>query len=77
MNLYLTHELLLGSALGERRLLDYFGCTQHFSVLIYNFIALSKPSLAEELASHVLLNLNFSIVLNDLFFYEDLLDWFH
>ena len=77
VDLDLTHQFLLGPALGQGGLLHDLGSQEYLCVLVYDFIALGKASLAKELASQVLLDLYLTVVLNDLLFYGDLLNWFH
>ena len=77
VNLDLTHKLLLGSALDQGLLADHLGCQYGRTlgrVKRLNFIALRKTTLAQEFTLQITPDLNFSVVLGDLFF-DDSVDW--
>ena len=77
MYLDLAHEFLLGAALGEGGLLHDLGRLHQLRLLVHKFIALSKATLAQELALQILTHLYFTIVLNYLLFDYYLLVYFH
>jgi hypothetical protein len=77
MNFNFTHQLLLGSTLGQGGLLDDFARGEDLCLLVNHFVALGETSFAQELPPHVLFNLDLAIVLNYLFFNENLLVLFH
>ena len=75
MNLDLTHELGLGTGLGQRALHYDLGGLHLFVFQIGNFVTLGEASLSEELAFEVLLDDVVAIELDDAFF-DDGLDVF-
>lgn len=77
MNLNLTHKFLLGSTLGKRGLSNDLSSTHSFIIKICELITLGEPSFSKESASLIFLNIDVSIVLDNLFFNDDILlvDW--
>ena len=54
MNFNFTHQLLLGSAPLERRLLNYFCGCDLFTVALNKLIAFGKATLAQKLSLDIL-----------------------
>ena len=72
MNLYLAHQFLLGSALGQTRLLDDLGRVDEGGVGIDEFVALREATLPKKLAFVVATDSNLAALLLELFFYYGL-----
>ena len=76
MDLDLGHELLLGTSLGERRLLNDF-CSRNSLVLqVRELKASGEATLSEELALQIALDADLAVVLDDLLF-DDCLGILH
>ena len=72
VNLDLTHQLLLGSALSQTRFLDDLGSVDELRLTVDELIAFGKASLAKIFALDVPLNSNLAIRLFE-FLFNDLL----
>ena len=72
VNLYLAHKFLLGSALGQTRLLDDLGRVDEGGVGIDEFVALREATLPKKLAFEVATDSNLAALLLELFLYYGL-----
>lgn len=75
VNLYLAHQFLLGSALGQTRLLDDLGRVDEGGVGIDEFVALREATLPKKLAFEVATDSNLAALLLELFLYYGLCAW--
>lgn len=77
VNFDFTHQFLLSAALRQRGFYHNFGSLNVLSLLVNEFIAFGESPLAKEFSFEILLDLNFSIVLYNLFFYDNWRVAFH
>ena len=75
VNLYLAHQFLLGSTLGQTGLLDDLGRVDEGGVGIDEFVALRKATLPKKLAFEVATDSNLAALLLELFLYYGLCAW--
>ena len=75
VNLYLAHQFLLGSTLGQTRLLDDLGRVDEGGVGIDEFVALREATLPKKLAFEVATDSNLAALLLELFLYYGLCAW--
>ena len=68
MDLDLGHELLLGTSLGERRLLDYFRSINFLVLQVCKLKTSGKATFSEELSLQIAFDADLTVVLDDLFF---------
>ena len=73
MDFDFAHQLLFGSAFGQRGLSNDFGSAHSFVVKICEFIALSEPSLSQESPSLVLFDVYVSVILHNFLLNYDIL----
>ena len=75
VNLYLAHQFLLGSTLGQTGLLDDLGRVDEGSVGIDEFVALREATLSKKLAFEVATDSDLAALLLELFLYYGLCSW--
>ena len=72
VDLDLTHELLLGATLGQRRLLDDFRCVHKHRLRIHELETFGEAALAQEFSFKVSADADFTILLFELFLHNRL-----
>lgn len=75
VNLYLAHQFLLGSTLGQTGLLDDLGRVDEGGVGIDEFVTLRKATLSKKLAFEVATDSDLAALLLELFLYYRLCAW--
>ena len=75
VNLYLAHQFLLGSTLGQTGLLDDLGRVDEGGVGIDELVALRKATLSKKLAFEVATDSDLAALLLELFLYYGLCSW--
>ena len=75
VNLYLAHQFLLGTTLGQTRLLDDLGRVDEGGIGIDEFVALRKATLSKKLAFEVATDSDLAALLLELFLYYGLCSW--
>ena len=75
VNLYLAHQFLLGTTLGQTRLLDDLGRVDEGGIGIDEFVTLREATLPKKLAFEVATDSNLATLLLELFLYYGLCAW--
>ena len=77
MDLNFTHQLLFSATFSKWGFQDDFSCVYSFGLHILEFIAFCKTSFTQKLSFYIFFQLNFSVILDYLFFYDLWLRAFH
>ena len=68
VNFDFTHELLLGSGLSQRGLVDNFGSRNSFCLLVGEFVTFGETTFTQELSSEISFDADISVESNDFLF---------